>query len=611
MENGAHVKTQKKMPLSFSMSERPRSRASPTAEEKLRYASVILAYLALGTNFLLRSQEALAIALTFSSFSLFAYLYQWSPSKHVLRTKANSEDLFFAATGVTLFSFFNIATKFIIPIAMTQSFSMALAMLWLLVAGLLGAYGLFLCFERATHHRDFIEQPENFLNDARLRDRYERLGNSVIVTSTFLAIDAPDLMLIISAIVFSSKLVASGVSRSLVGLHSVLLSFNSQTRKVSRQLWRLSRRVQILNLEEALWNRVLYVTHYKRGLSYLLLALAAGVSAIVYSYCIDFLSPNMGKLAVFLLLALPGVVAVYALKLPKGLVSTAKEAGRLRQVLIISSLTTPIVAIPLVYIEPHLVGYNGMANFSDLEFTGQFYGFVWLAIIPIVIALPLYSMIAAVEFEDYHSFIGRARLFAISPALATSLMAASAVLVSNLSFPSSLVIFVLYVSVACYFYPFIIFLAIRILRDVEHRTAKPMQQWIDKIRGPRWSSELLAVGLGSIFFPLFLFVGGHYPWVIFRYGLLFPHVFPVLFWIAGGVTTTSFVSPLSQRRRRLDRVRIGSAGSLGTMGAAISFVGTSGRLPYSLIIWAPWVIIIPVAYATGAMISVVVTDLLK
>jgi len=58
------------------------------------------------------------MALTFSSSSLFVYLYRWSPSKHVLRIKVNSEDLFFAATSATLFSFLNIATKFLMPYAL-------------------------------------------------------------------------------------------------------------------------------------------------------------------------------------------------------------------------------------------------------------------------------------------------------------------------------------------------------------------------------------------------------------------------------------------------------------------------------------------------------------
>jgi hypothetical protein len=46
---------------------------------------------------LLRSVEGSGIALTLSSLSLFLFLYQWSPSRHLLKSKVGREDAFFAA----------------------------------------------------------------------------------------------------------------------------------------------------------------------------------------------------------------------------------------------------------------------------------------------------------------------------------------------------------------------------------------------------------------------------------------------------------------------------------------------------------------------------------
>jgi len=576
---------------------------SLSAEQKLRYASAALAYVALSIGLLSRNTEGLVLALGLSSLSLLLYLYQWSPSKRLLRTKLSMEDLFFACTSVILFSFVNVATKILLPIAMAISFTIALAVICVIAAGFFGSYALHLYVGRITHHRDFMGNLDNFSHDPKVRDRYERLGNSVIVASTFLALDAPDLMLVLAAVVSSSNLVLTAISRGLSRLKKAL--------HLSRYGWDIARKLrrylEMLDLEEALWTRVLYVTEYKRGLSYFFFALMSSLAAIFYSYSIDFLMPETGKLAVFILLALPGLVAVYALKLPRGMASTPKEAGRVRQLLIITSIAAPIGTIPAVYLNPRLLDYSDIADFSRLEFVGSFFGFVWLAIFPIVIALPAYSMIAAAEFEDYEGLVRRARLFAISPGIANSFMAVSAILVSNTPFPVSLVMFTQYFSLGFYFYPLVIFAAVGILRDVERRTGKSMSQWIDKVRGPRWSVELVALALGCLFFPLFIFVGTPYPWVISRQGLLFPHLMPCLFWTAGGVAVASLVFLVSQPKRSLDYVRIGLASSLGVMGQAILFVG----LPYSVTIWAPWIVAIPIAYTIGSIVPMIVNRLLR
>jgi len=580
-------------------------RFSLTAETKYRYLSIVLGILALSTNFLLRTIEGLTLALALSSISLFLFLYQWSPSKHLLKTKLNGEDFFFAATSVILYSYLNIATKVLVPIAIAISFTVALETIAVLLGGAFGAYALFLYVDRMTHHHDFIENIDSF-RDARLQEQYERLGNSVVVASTFLAIDAPDLMLILLAIVTSSKLLVSAVLLGSSKLGKIIPVFGSRSRPIGRQLQRFSRSIETLDLEEAIWKRVLYIIQYKRGFSYLLLALISGFPAIVYSYSIDFLMPESGKFAIFLLLAFPSLVIVYALRLPRGLVSTAKEAGRLRKILFILSMVAPLITIPIVYIDPYLLGYGGKANFSDIEVIGNFFAFIWLAILPFVIALPLYFMVASVEFEDYQSFIRGAKLFAMLPSLATSLMSITAVIVSNFSFSVSLIIFALYVSCACYFYPFVVYVTIKILKHVERRTDKSMQEWIDRIRGPSWSAELLAVALGSIFFPLWIFIGSPYPWVVPRQGLLFPHLLPILFWIVGGATVMLIVSQVSQARRLLGSVRIGVVGSLGVTSQAILFIG----LPYSVTTWAPWVTLIPISFTFGAMIPVIMRRLL-
>lgn len=570
-------------------------------EERLRYASVLLAYLALVTDLLLRTMEGSAIALALSSISLFLFLYQWSPSKHLLKSKVGREDAFFAAASLILFSFLNVVTKVLLPIAMAISFLVALAIVVVLVGAGLSSYFLCTYLERRTHHRDFLEDPENF-PDQKLREQYVRIGNSVVVASIFLALDAPDLMLILAAIVISSKFVVRVVSRGVSRLSDTGLLV-SQSRTARQALRRFSRLVETLDLEEALWKRVLYVTQYKRGFSFLMLALVSGLPAIVYSYSIDFMAPEMSKCVVFVLLALPSLVTVYALRFPRGLLSKAKEAGHLRLILFAAALAAPLEAIVAVFVNPSLIGYSGSAGFSDLSFVGPYFGFVWLAIFPIVVALPVYSMIAAAELEDYPSFIWRARLLGMSPSLATSLMVACATFVSNVVFPTSIVIFALFVSFTCYFYPVIVFAATQVFRDVERRTKTPMQQWIDRVRGPRWSVDLVAVGLGSLFFPLFIQVGASYPWVIFRGGFLFPHVTPVLFWIAGGVSATCFAAPLSQPKKLLDYVRTGLTGSLGVVCQAILLI----ELPYSVTIWTPWVVLIPVGYTIGAMVTMVVS----
>jgi hypothetical protein len=569
-------------------------------DERLRSASSLLAYLALVTDLLLRTMEGSEIALALSSISLFLFVYQWSPSKHLLKSKVDSEDLFFAAASLILFSFLNVATKILVPIAMAVSFDVALGIMVILAGTCLCSWLLFLWVHRRTRHRDFVEDPGNFSNE-KLREQYVRVGNSVIIASMFLALDAPDLILILAAIVISSKSVVKVVSRGLSRLSESGVAV-SQSRTARRALRRFSRLVGRLDLEEALWERVLYVTQYKRGFSFLMLALVSGLPAMVYSYSIDFLAPEVSKFVVFVLLALPSLVAVYALRFPRGLLSTAKEAGNFRLILLAASLAAPLEAAVAVFVRPSLIGYNGSARFSDPSFVGLYFGFVWLAIIPIVVALPVYSMIVAAEFEDYASFIRRARLLAISPCIATSLMVACAIFVSNVVFPASVVMFTLYVSMACYFYPFIVLFCTRELRDVERRTRKPMQQWVDRVRGPRWYTDLVAVALGSFFFPLLVLVGVSYPWVIFRYGLLFPHVLPILLWIAGGVSVTCSALPLSQPKRLLDHVRIGLVGSLGVICQAVLFI----ELPYSLTFWAPWVVFIPVGFAIGAMVTMAV-----
>jgi len=586
------------MPLSLRVNTRLPDRASLATGEKLRYASVLLAYLALGINFLFRTTEGLALALALSSFSLFLYLYQWSPSKHLLKTKLNSEDLFFAATSTILFSFLNVAIKILLPIAMTVSFTVALGIIGVLAGGGLGCLGLYFYVQHVTHHSRFIENLHSQFLDMKLRGQYERLGNSIIVASTFLAIDAPDLMLIIAAIVLSFELTVGAISSGMLRLLEMIPLLTPQSRTVDTQMRRFMRSLKKLDLEEAFWNRVLYVLQYKRGFSYFLLALFSGFPAMIYSYLVDFFAPELGKSMVFLLLALPGVMTVYTLKLPKGLVSAVKDVDRLRQILFAVSLVAPLATIPAAYLDPSLLGYGGRATFSDLAFMGSFFGFVWLATIPIVFALPSYSMFVAVEFEDYPSFIRGVRLLAMSPSLATALMAALAVVVSNISFPTSVALFALYTSFTCYFYPIVVHLAVGILRDVQRRTNESMQQWVDKVRGSRWSADLLAIALGSFFFPLLILAGTPYPWFLFRQGFLFPHVVPTLVWTIGGFIVTSFVSLVFQPAKLLDFARIGFAGSLGVLCQAISFFG----LPYALTIWVPWVMLIPTAFIIGSMI---------
>jgi hypothetical protein len=236
---------------------------------------------------------------------------------------------------------------------------------------------------------------------------------SISSSSVFLALDAPDLMLITGAAILASKYVVIGVSHALRRMEERFPSSVTSGAKPRHGLQRLLRATGKLDLEDAVWKRVLYVTHYKRGLSYWLLALVAGISAIVYSYSIDFLSPRISELVVFTLLAVPSTIAVYAMKLPRGLASTRKEVGAIRRTATTVSLAVPLLAIPIVFRDPSLLGHAGVGNLTDQLFLGKFMGFVWLAIFPIAVALPLYSWVASAEFDDYAGFIRKARLLGI------------------------------------------------------------------------------------------------------------------------------------------------------------------------------------------------------
>jgi hypothetical protein len=574
----------------------------------LRLISLLLAYSAFAVSLFSVSVEGLLVAIVLSSASLLLYLYVLSPSKHILHVKLHREDLFFACVGVTLFIFLNVASKILFPYAMSSYSNAGFAIFELLLAVVLG-YGLILYMGHLVQHNDFLNEPATFSNDRRLRDQYERVGNAIIIAAIFLALDSPNVMLLTSVVLLSSRFLIQGISRVLMVASDLLPSFGSRA-SIRSRTHRLSLFVMKADLEDALWRRVLYVSRYKRGLAYMLLALMNGLPSIIYSYNLNFSHLQLGPLTIFLLLSVPSITTVYALKFPRGVVATAKEAGHLRKVLILASMAVPIATIPLIYFEPSFLGFNGAYHSAlDVDIVGSFVAFAWMAVFPLFVGFPLYSMIAAAELDDFRGFVAKARLFAASPGLVVAPTSIALMWSLKASFPISLVLLTLHLGITCYFYAFMILASIQILRNFEQRSGKVMDQWIRKIRGPFWSVCLLDMLLGAIFFPLIvLTVPVLHNWFRMYNGIVIPGIEVALVWIVGGLIVSLLTFPLLEHNTILSSIRAGLVGSLGVLAFAMAFLGVFED-PSFIQVWAVWILAIPTGFALGAMISQPVNSL--
>jgi hypothetical protein len=577
----------------------------------LRLISASLACSAFAVNLFFANFEGILVAILLSSTSLFFYLYLLSPSKRILHLKLQEEDLFFACAGVTLFVFLNVGSKILLPYALSSYSHFGLTILELLIASVL-CYGLLLHVGGLVRHNDFLNESAMFAADEELRDRYERVGNAVIVAAVFLALDSLDIMLLTSIILLSSRFLIQGISRVLAAAGD-FLQFLGSRGSIRSRTHQFSKLVERADLEDALWRRVLYVSRYKRGLAYLLLAVMNGLPSIIYSYNLNLLHLQPGRLGIFLLLSIPGIITVYTLKLPRGLVATAEEAGRLRQLLILASMAAPIATIPLAYLYPSVLGFTG-ANRSvfDSEIVGTFFGYVWMTVFPLFVGFPLYSMIAAAEMKDIRGFIVKARIFGASPALVVAPMSTALILSQGISSPSSMVIFMLHFGITCYFYVFILLASIHILRYLERRSGKSMDNWIRKIRGPTWSVYLLDALLGAIFFPLLVFsVPFLQGWIRIYEGVMLPGTGATVVWIVGGLVVSLVTFPLLDHKTSLNVIKSGLVGSLIPLALAISFLGVLEDSS-TIRLWALWILAIPTDFIVGTMITLgVITRVLR
>jgi hypothetical protein len=238
------------------------------------------------------------------------------------------------------------------------------------------------------------------VDHVRLRNKYNRITNSIVLLALLIGIDGADIM-------FLLNLLLSFLSEIVMLLAMLLTEFSKLTFSLLKILRKESGRFELYlqtkklkNFDDWLWSLPSYSGKFLKGVPLLLFGFVGCFPFIFLSYQIDFFHLDLVLLLGMTIFSIPGFVSILAVRIPWRI---GKGSGpKWRKRLMILSFALPACVIIIGYVFPNLA--------FDLAFPPSI-----LFCIVLFIGLPLLYATTCAEHDDYEGTLKWFRILGISP----------------------------------------------------------------------------------------------------------------------------------------------------------------------------------------------------